>query len=368
MRFIFIFFLLLMLSILAASHIFVYATLVRFFAVDSVANRKIIASLVIFFGLSFFLSSLIIHWWENIISRSYYFVAGSWLGFITVFIALSIFGWLILGLSERTGLVINEKIIGVVIVVLSVFISAYGIYSAGRPEVNELRIKIDNLPAGWQGKTIVQISDVHLGAIHRPDFIEKITAKINQLKPEAVFITGDYYDGMDGQLEELAKPLDDLEAPKGIYFVTGNHETYLGLDLVFAALNKTKIKILNDEKVTLDGLTVTGVSYAPFNETKRVAETVKKIAPEKPSILLYHEPRQIESIAETNLVDLMLSGHTHNGQIWPIKYISRLIYKKYTNGLQQIGKMSVYTSSGVGTWGPPMRTAAQPEIVAITLE
>lgn len=368
MRFLFVVFLLLMLGVLAASHLFIYATLVRFFAVASPSVKKLLAGAITFLASSFFFASLLIHWWENIATRSFYFLTGVWLGLVAVFIALAVVGWPVLLLGEKFSLGLSGRWLGGLIVAVSLLVTGYGIFNAGRPVTRELEVRMNNLPEIWRGKVVVQITDIHLGAVHRPDFIEKVIARVNELKPEMVFITGDYYDGMDGQLDELARPLNDIKAPRGVYFVTGNHETYLGLEAVFAALGKTRVKVLNDETATVDGLSVVGVGYPPFGERKSLTEVLNRLKPSRPAILLYHEPRQIEAAAASGLVDLMLMGHTHDGQVWPIEYISRLIYKKFVYGLYQVGDMIVYTSSGVGTWGPPLRTGNHPEIVAIRLE
>src|SRR5208283_4003741 len=100
-------------------------------------------------------------------------------------------------------------------------------------------VRIKNLPPGWQGKTLVQLSDVHLGQVLGADFLARVVAKVNAQRPAMVLITGDLFDGADGNLEELSAPLNRLVVPKGIYFVTGNHETYLGVQRACAALRDT---------------------------------------------------------------------------------------------------------------------------------
>lgn len=368
MRFVFVFFLFLMILVLAASHLFIYAAAVKFFGIESQPVKRLLAAFVGFWGLSFFVASVLIHWRENVFSRGFYFLAGSWLGLAATFISIALVGFAVIFLSQKLGRAMDAKIIGWLAVLVSLIITAYGISNAARPQVKELAVKLDGLPENWRGKTVVQITDVHLGAVHRERFLSDIIDKINRLKPEAVLITGDYFDGMDGQLDEFALPLDRIEAAKGIYFVTGNHETYLGLDKVFAALAKTETKILDDEAVTIDGLTLVGISYPRFGQRKKLPEVLAGLNPSRPAILLYHEPRQIAAVARSGLVDLMLMGHTHDGQFWPIQHISRLIYGKFVSGLYQTGDLASYTSTGVGTWGPPLRTGNRPEIVAIKLE
>jgi predicted MPP superfamily phosphohydrolase len=297
-----------------------------------------------------------------------YFFAGGWLGLLLSLMIFITAAWLVLVLAEKIGWTQSRQLIGSIALIMSFALTGYGIWNGFSPIVKEFDVKIKNLPVEWQGKKIVQLTDVHLGAVNGAAFIKKIAAEVNTLKPEAVFITGDYFDGMDGRLDSLAEPLNELDAPRGIFYITGNHETYLGLAGVFEALGKTKVEVLNDQSVNLSGLTVVGVEYpSDFNQKKNIPELLARLNVSRPSILLYHEPRQIEEIAATGLVDLMLAGHSHNGQVWPVKYISRLVYGIYVTGLHQIGDFTEYTSVGTGTWGPPLRTGNRPEIVVITL-
>ena len=146
--------------------------------------------------------------------------------------------------------------------------SVYGVWNAFYPRVKEVSVRIKNLPPGWEGKTIVQLSDVHLGHIYKADFLRKVVRTVNGLKPDMVVITGDLFDGMDGSLPSLVTPLNDLIAPDGVYFITGNHETYLGVGKAFSILEKTKVKILNDEVRDIRGLQLIGISY-PRGERER---------------------------------------------------------------------------------------------------
>ena len=166
------------------------------------------------------------------------------------------------------------------------------------------------------------------------------------------------------------RPLDDLRAPLGIYFVTGNHETYLSAERAYAALRTTPVRILNDEMVVIDGLQVIGIAYPERMFNKDLAQTIRKVLnfdPQLPSLLLYHSPARAEQ-AKSAGINLQLSGHTHQGQIFPIQLISRLIYGKYYHGLHVEGGYTIYTSSGTGTWGPTLRTGNHPEIAVITLD
>ena len=233
-----------------------------------------------------------------------------------------------------------------------------------------MTVKIPNLPPQWRGRKAVQLSDVHLGRILGRSFLESLVKKANAEQPSVVFITGDLFDGRDGRLDELVAPLNGLHAPLGIYFVTGNHETYLGTERAEAALKTTPVRILNDEMVTVEGLQIVGIGYAERGASKDLGEVIRKIPsfdPRQASVLLYHSPAQIARVRAAG-IGLQLSGHTHHGQIFPLQLVTRMIYGKYYNGLHAEGGYTIYTSSGAGVWGPMMRTGNHPEIAVIRFE
>jgi predicted MPP superfamily phosphohydrolase len=233
-----------------------------------------------------------------------------------------------------------------------------------------VQVNIQNLPPEWRGKKVVQLTDVHLGHILGSAFLSQVVERINAEEPAAVFITGDLFDGADGRLDELVRPLDGFHAPLGTYFVTGNHETYLGTERAYAALKTTRVRILRDERVDLNGLQVIGMSYPERGFSRDLGEAIRKLAgfdPQRPSILLYHAPAQTAQ-AKAAGISLQLAGHTHHGQIFPFQFVTWRVYGKYYRGLHVEGDYTIYTSSGVGTWGPPMRTGDRPEITVIHLD
>ena len=215
--------------------------------------------------------------------------------------------------------------------------------------------------------------------------------KIQALAPVAVFIGGDLYDGVACDLKAVVEPLRSLHPPRGMYFITGNHEYFLpDLAPALAAIRDVGVRILDDERVDVDGLSIVGVSdkggEGPHREDHfrkilsikhpRVRANEEKhfekrlngtgVRDNQPTILLKHEPDHLEIASEAG-VALGLFGHTHHGQIFPLNYITWRIYGGFDYGLRRMGNMQVYTSSGVGTWGPPLRLGTKSEIVLITL-
>lgn len=357
-------------SVVFGSHFFVYYSIVNFFKIVAYKAKLILAIILILLPMFFFAASIAARLKETLFTRIFYFSTSLWFGILTELVVGFALGWLMVGIIRFVGYSANTKTLGVSIIILVLIYVSYGIFSVFNPQIKYISVKINNLPESWRGKTAVQICDVHLGHILKADFLYGIIGRINELSPEIVFITGDLFDGMDGDLTGIAKPLENIEAPWGIYYVTGNHETYLGVNKAFAAVKNTGIKILNDEKANVEGMQIVGISYPERGESKNIGEAIKSINsynPDLPSILLYHNPAQIEKVKEAG-IDFELAGHTHKGQLFPLRFITWLIYKGYDYGFKTDGKFSIYTSSGVGVWGPTMRTAATPEIVAIKFE
>jgi len=354
-------FLFLALAILLGVHLFVFNFLVKTYGLSG-RTKQILSLLFLFLSISFLIGSFLVKISENYFAKGFYYFAGVWLVMVFYLFLACLVVWLV----DR-AIKIDFDLVRIVVNFLTIIICLLignGIWNASRIKVKEIEIPIKNLPENWQNKKIVQISDVHLGTIFGAGFINQIIAQVNGLGPEAVFITGDYFDGMDGNSTALAMPLNKIIAPKGVYFITGNHETYLGVESVVKAFKQTKVKVLDDERVDLGGISLIGINYPAEFEKKELPDIIKKINPPRPAILLYHAPVQIENITG---IDLMLAGHTHNGQIFPFNLIVKSVFGKFSNGLNRINDFFIFTSVGVGTWGPPLRIGNSPEIVAIKL-
>ena len=363
-------FILIALSILLFSHYFIYISLTYFFGIAEPAGRAALAGILFLFPASFIASSIVAHQTDSFFCRALYFCSATWLGVaLTLIVALAL-AWGAWGTTKLFTSSPAPAIFGWAAVALACLYSAYGIWNAYHPRVQHLTVRIKNLPPAWRGRKVVQLSDMHLGYVLRAGFASRLVGMANAESPDVVAITGDLFDGADGKLEELVAPLNALQAPLGIYFVTGNHEIYLGVERSYAALRTTPVRILADERVVIDGLQVIGVSYPERGHAKDLRQAIAKLPgfnPALPSILLYHSPSHIAE-AKAAGIRLQLSGHTHHGQIFPIQFISRLVYGGYYHGLHVEKDYTLYTSSWVGTWGPTMRTGNRPEIAVIQVE
>ncbi len=358
------------LLIFFGAHYALYFSVVRFFSITNSTYKFIFAGVLAFLAVSFFTSSILARFSENTFTRILYFLSASWLGLLVNLLLACGFVAIVLLIARIVGFSINGVLLASVFFIIAFFFSLYGVWNAMNPQVKEVSVAIPNLPEEWKGKKVVQLSDVHLGIVHREDFMRDIVTKIEAVNPNMVVITGDLFDGMDGDVTPLVRPLLDLKPSNGMYFITGNHETYLGVDDALLALSKTNVKVLKNEVVDVNGLKLIGINYPTLDENENVS-TILDSLKEKyfgmPNVLLYHAPTSIAEIKARG-VNLQLSGHTHKGQLFPFGYITKLIYKGYDYGLFTEGNYSLYTTNGVGTWGPPMRTGNTPEIVVITLK
>jgi hypothetical protein len=354
-------------AIIIGVHALTYFSWLRFFGISDPGIKRILAIVLAGLSVSFVITSFLVHWQENLLTSAFYAVASAWLGtLLYVFMSLAL-TWVVILVCQVAGVKIDVRVIGGLFLALAFLTSAYGLWNAQNPRIKEVTVTLPNLPPAWRGKKVVQISDVHLGAIHRKGFLTRIVNKINGISPEAVFITGDLFDGVGSDLNHLADPLNDLHPPLGTYFVTGNHETYVGLEKSLAALRQTPVKILQDTIIDLNGIQLVGLSYPYFGQRSNAETVLRQIDHTSPNILLFHVPTMFDQFKQMG-VNLQLAGHTHVGQLWPFDYITRKVYAGHDYGLFTDGDYSLYVSSGVGTWGPPMRTGNRPEIVVITLQ
>lgn len=363
-----IMFLFILVSILLGGHFFIYFSLVKFLAITSANVKLWLGGGLLFLSVSFIGSSFLAHYSEGLLARVTYSIFSFWLGMGWNLTMAFLVSWLVWGISKMSGQTFDYKYLVVFSVIFMLVFSAWGAWNAYNPKIKNVTVKIKNLPPGWKNKKAIQLSDIHLGHIYGKKFLNKIISQVNAQNPDIIFITGDLFDGMEGELGSLIKPLGDIKAPDGIYFITGNHETYLGVDKSEETLKNTPIKFLNNEMISVNGMQILGISYPSRGEQENFSQKVHSVKDfnfQKPNILLYHNPNSAKEAKEMG-INLQLAGHTHRGQIFPFAFITYWIYGKYHNGLTTEGDFNIYTSSGTGTWGPMMRTSGRSEIVVLS--
>ncbi|MFA5359650.1 MAG: metallophosphoesterase [Patescibacteria group bacterium] len=358
------------LTVVFAAHYFLFQSLIYFLGITSRVYLNILKSIFIFLPISFILASILISRFSNILVRLYYIVAASWFGVLLYFTLACLIAYLILFLGKIFSFSVNQKNLIISLFLIATTIIIYGIIAAQNIKIKELKITLPNLPSEWRGKTAVFISDLHLGAIDNYEFAAKVSDQIDNLKPDILFIGGDFYDGQANvNLNRLAQIFSTIKTPLGKFFVTGNHEEFGDNTKYIDAITKAGINVLDNKMEEINGVQIIGVDYkSAYNKNDYEAILANlKIDKNKPSILLRHVPDKIKVAAKFG-ISLELCGHAHRGQLFPIQIIEHFLYNGFQYGLKKSENTMVYTSSGTGTWGPPMRILANPEIVKIKFE
>ncbi len=266
---------------------------------------------------------------------------------------------------------------------LALLMTVLGYWNARRTAaVVHVDVPIANLPATLQGFTVAQISDIHVGATIKSQYVRRIVAKVNALGADMVAITGDLVDGNLEELKEHVAPLSELNSTHGTFFVTGNHEYYSGVQAWISALRSLGIRVLMNEHVLIHHnidaqdpeqamMVVAGVTdFGAHHFDKSHRSDPHQAMAGAPThavfkMLLAHQPRSSAAALQAGF-DLQLCGHTHGGQFWPWNHFVKL-QQPFTAGLHRLQSLWVYTSRGTGYWGPPKRFGAPSEITLLRL-
>ena len=259
--------------------------------------------------------------------------------------------------------------------VLTLVMAGYGCYQARRtPAVRQVDVPIANLPNALVGLRIVQISDLHVGPTIKAPFVERVVARVNELQPDLIVFTGDLADGTVERLATHTASLAELTAPLGLYFCTGNHEYYSGVEGWTEQARRLGFDVLINEGRQIDcgGGRIALAGATDFSAGELVpdhaSDPAKALAASDGAdvrILLAHQPRSIEAASQANC-HLQLSGHTHGGQFVPWKYVVSL-QQPYVAGLHKFRDTWIYIHRGTGYWGPPLRLGIPSEIAVLTL-
>lgn len=374
------------LAITGLVHYYIWVRLVRDLALAPLWHRTLTAAIVTLY-LSIPAAFLLGRVLGVAIGKALYSAAMVWLGMLLIVLVVLLGfellrgAWLLgarvagegLPDPERRRFIARLMAGGVALVAAGLGLAAVRSGTA-RVAVREVRVQLSRLASEQNGTTVVQLSDVHVGTTLQSSFVEQIVESTNALAPDVVVITGDLVDGSVAALREHVAPLARLRARYGVFFVTGNHEYYSGVDEWCAELERLGIQVLRNERVAI------GVGDASFDlagvddynaeqfGNGHGANLERALAgrdTRRELVLLAHQPRAVFE-AQRHQVGLQLSGHTHGGQIWPWNLLVRL-QQPVVSGLARFGNTLVYVSNGTGFWGPPMRLGAPAEITKIVL-
>jgi len=329
-------------GLLLVAHWFIFHTWMVFSREIGTTTTLGLQTAVFLLAFSFFVAALLGFYFSNFVVTLIYRIAAVWLGLLNFLFWAACASWILWYALVLSRVHLNPDIvrpqIGGTCFGLAVLVAVYGLLNAYWIRVRRITVKLPNLPASWRGRTALLLSDLHLGNINGVRFSRRIAAMAAQLKPDIIFLPGDLFDGSKIDPDRLT--------------------------IIHAGFH-----VLANEKVIVNGLQILALPYSISTSPLhfRAALEALRLDPNLPSILLNHAPNRLPIVEQAG-ISLQLSGHTHGGQMFPFTWFTRRIFGKFTYGLQQFGELQVYTSSGAGTWGPPMRVGTYSEIVLITFE
>ncbi|TAL81621.1 MAG: metallophosphoesterase, partial [Bacteroidetes bacterium] len=249
-----------------------------------------------------------------------------------------------------------------------------GFINAIIPVVKEYNITINKSAGETKTFRIAAVSDIHLGSVIRKRSIKKLSTMLKEMNPDIVLLLGDIVDGEIGPVlrGDLLRYFTIPKCKDGLYAITGNHEFIGGAGRTIPYIESKGIKVLKDEIVTIEGgIQLIGRidrdSYRFYRKERLpLEELVKQADTSKPVILLDHQPFHLNETAKYG-IDLQLSGHTHNGQMWPLNYLTSKIYE-LSYGYLKKGNTQFIVSSGYGLWGPRVRSGSRSEVLLINIK
>jgi predicted MPP superfamily phosphohydrolase len=306
-------------------------------------------------------------------------IGGFWLAFMLYGFLFFLVSDIVLTILRISGIITGENILlfrkwsFIITLTVSALLIAGGFINAIIPVVTKYNITI-NKPAGEiKNLRIAAVSDIHLGSIIRKRSLKKLSGILSELRPDLVLLLGDIVDGELGPVlrGDLLQYFTCPRCSDGLYAITGNHEFIGGAARTIPYIESKGIRLLKDEIVTLEGgIQLVGRidrdSFRFYRKERLPLDSLlKNVDMTKPVILLDHQPFHLKESAERG-IDLELSGHTHNGQLWPLNYITRMIYE-LSYGYLRIGDTHFIVSSGYGLWGPRVRSGSRSEVLFINI-
>jgi predicted MPP superfamily phosphohydrolase len=301
--------------------------------------------------------------------RIMYRLSATWLGLLGFGFFAAFAVWIAVGINALLPAPVDPLRFVAIFFGSAVVMSLYGIVNAARLRTTRVTVVLENLPSAWQGRSAALVTDMHLGNVRGLGFTKRVVARLQRLQPEAVFISGDMFDGAVADYDALLEPWRDFAKKTAVFFVTGNHEEFGDRAKYIEAVTRAGVRVLNNEKVELRGLQVIGIHDGETHHPEIFQALLQRanLDRNRPSILLAHQPSNLAIPAEAG-VSLQLSGHTHRGQVWPWHWLAARVHGRFVYGLNRWEHLQVFTSSGAGTWGPPMRVNTRSEIVLIRFE
>ena len=353
MKLTFILFILVAWTILFSMHWVIYTTVSRVFDVSIPYAPHLLGVL----SISYLLASIGVRTLNYKVADWFYVVAASWLGIVfLLFFVVLLYVFFHFSTGTDSSIVLGS------LLVLGLVCSMYALLEGKSVIVKSYVVPLAGLEEPLR---VVHLSDIHVGTVHQKKYLNTIVEKTNTLHPDIVLITGDLFDGSARIEEEILTPLNKLNAKA--FFSNGNHEAYEGLDMVRETLQGLSLELLENTSVKYKGVEIIGINDRQ-SLPQGLNPVLKEIPPKNiaPRLLMYHSPVEWD-VAKSYGVDMMFSGHTHNGQIFPFTLLVRLFFSHLQGLYEDTGKY-LHVSPGTGTWGPPMRLGSRNQITLIELQ
>ena len=369
MKLFFISFLFVVNIILFFAHIFIYKHILSVFPILENYKPYIIVLFIVLFSL-FFVGNFLLYIYPSKISYIMYNTGALWLGIFWILFMVTVLSFSIGVINNYFHLGWPLYYINIILYTLAIFINIYAIYNGANVKVTYYKVHINNLSEDLKNKRAILFADTHYGAIYNENNAKELLQLIQSQNPDILFMAGDFYDGPKIDFTRPANVYKDYNPKLGKYFVSGNHEEYAGKIETMKAIEDAGFIISDNNIININGLQIVGIPYKMNRgDNNNYAEEILnnlKYNKDMPSIILKHVPLDLDVLVDNN-ASLILSGHTHNGQMWPFNLFTKYIYKGLNYGLNNVNNSNtqIITTSGAGSWGPPQRLGTKPEIVVI---
>ena len=310
------------------------------------------------------------HWEQP--ARVIAYIGYVWMAFVFLFFFLSISLELLRVIYKlidpSAGTIMLKALTFGLSAVVAAGLVVYGYVDAQRIRVKHLEIATEKIPPAVGKLRLVQISDVHVGIIIGEERLTPLLDKIRQANPDLLICTGDLLDGELDNIMRNARLFADLHPRYGKFSILGNHEYYAGVDRSLEFIQSAGFHLLRDDMVQAAGITIFGaddITGRKFADPGKREAFKKALAEKRDGFVLYlkHQPH----VDQDAQFDMMLSGHTHGGQLLPFRLIVHLFFPMDYGAYHLAGNKLLYVSRGTGTWGPPVRVFAAPEMTVIDL-
>ena len=286
-------------TVLFLVHWFLYETWMAFWAAPEPSKISGLQITLALLSVSFVLASLLAWRSSHVLVRVIYTISAVWLGTLSFCFLAACMCWMVYGGALALGLHPDRRELIGIFLAIALLASFYGIVNAAWTRVRRVSVKLPNLPASWRGRVAALVTDTHLGHVRGSGFMRGIVTTLTRLRPDIVFIAGDMYDGTVARVRDLAQPWARLAAPLGAFFVLGNHEEFTDSTKYLDAVEYSGVRVLNNEKVTIDGLQIVGVHYRDSTNDDHFRSVLRQadVDRDRASILLTHAPDRLQ-IAE----------------------------------------------------------------------